>query len=107
MCANLDSSATLVTIGSSSEQSFINDMIDGFTVTTNNYWIGLEWSSSAWKWIDKSAVAYTNWGTVGAGGSKTCAKLTMTLLNKDGKWSEDTCTQQYLVICQKFTPTYL
>lgn len=51
----------LVTIGSSGEQRYVENLIK-FEEKTS-YWIGLNKKSGKWKWVDGTKLSYTNYGS--------------------------------------------
>jgi hypothetical protein len=99
--------ATLVSIHSDEEQSFLTNL--AFTINkANNYvWIGARRiSNNTFVWEDKSPFNYTNWAKTqpnNLGGKHYCASLLKsTNLVELGNWYDDSCADKYNFICQTY-----
>ena len=60
-CRELNERASLVTIHSSQEQLFFNNLLAKYNTISNNAWIALKYKNESFQWLDESADDYTNW----------------------------------------------
>ena len=100
-CSLMDSTSTLVTIGSKTEQDYLNEHLKSYQNISDNVWIGLEYVSRSFQWIDGTQYQYQNWGENAIkDGSNRCVKMSLTD-NDLGQWTDDNCNRKYLIVCQK------
>ena len=99
-CSLLDNS-TLITIESDSEQDYLNEHLKSYRNIADNVWIGLEYVSSTFQWMDGTQFQYQNWGENAIkDGSNRCVQMSLTV-NGLGQWTDDNCNRKYLIACQK------
>ncbi|XP_068427308.1 macrophage mannose receptor 1-like [Clinocottus analis] len=88
--------AHLASIEDPSEQAFIQDNIGLFQDSQNSFWIGLyKTHKDIWKWLDRTAMDYTNWREPEQNPSS------YGLINTaDGKWTTGTGWYNRGYICK-------
>ena len=104
-CSQLDSSSTLITIASKSEQDYLSEHLQKYQSTSDGVWIGLELVNNVFEWVDRNNVVYENWGQNAIkDGKNKCTRMSLT--NSElGKWTDDDCERMYLIVCQKLQST--
>jgi len=103
-CKKLDSSATLITITTQAEQTFVEGILKNYTDSFEYAWIGLEYhDDKTFGWSDGNELSYTNWhkNAIKDGSSK-CVQMSL-VKSHLGKWTDDNCNKKFLVACQKET----
>lgn len=99
-CSQLDNS-TLITIDSEDEQNYLNEHLKSFRNVSDNVWIGLEYVSNSFEWMDGTDYKYQNWGENAIiNGNNKCAQMSLTE-SELGKWTDDDCSRKHLIVCQK------
>ena len=99
-CSLLDNS-TLITIDSKSEQDYLNEHLKSYRSIADNVWIGLEYVSSSFHWMDGTQYRYENWGENAIkDGSNRCVQMSLTE-SELGLWTDDNCNKKFLFVCQK------
>ena len=100
-CSLLDSTSTLVNIGSKTEQEYLNEHLKAYHTLSKHIWIGLEYASRSFQWMDGTRYQYQNWGENAIkDGSNRCVQMSLTT-NDLGHWTDDNCNRKYLFVCQK------
>lgn len=83
------------------ESEFLHNLIK-FRDVKLPVWLGaVQNDFSSFNWIDKSDVTFTNWAE-GEPNDPDHACLSMTA--SGGKWSDNDCKEQKLILCQKAVP---
>ena len=96
-CSLLDSTSTLVNIGSKSEQEYLNEQLKSYRSIADSVWIGLKHLRS---WSSRVQEPYQNWDEFNMKDGKSCLQMSLTD-NNLGDWTFDNCDKEYLIVCQK------
>lgn len=88
----------LLSIKTDKESEFVHNLIK-FRDLKLPVWLGaVQNDFSSFNWIDKSDVTFTNWAE-GEPNDPDHACISMTA--SGGKWSDNDCKEQKLILCQK------
>ena len=101
ICSLLEGTSSLVTIVSKTEQNYLNEHLKSYRSIADNVWIGLEYVSSSFQWIDGTQYQYQNWGENAIkDGSNKCVQKSL-IDSELGQWTDDNCYRKYVIVCQK------
>ncbi|XP_006872105.1 PREDICTED: lymphocyte antigen 75 [Chrysochloris asiatica] len=100
LCAELDHSATIVTIENEDENKFVSTLMRENNNITMRVWLGLSQDSTdqSWSWLDGSVVTFVKWENKNKnGGGGKCSIL----LASNETWKTVECSHGYgRVVCK-------
>ena len=100
-CTQIDQSSTLLTIHSTDEQQFLNNLLTKYKNISNYVWIGMSYINKSYKWLDGTDTNFTNWSEDSVrDGTDPCVEMSLTTESM-GKWFDVSCKRPALVVCQK------
>ena len=103
-CSSIDSTSTLMTIGSKEEQNFIEKLLFNYNNISLNAWIGLKLNTTleSYEWIDGTERSFINWmdGIPDPKMASPCVQMSLAKLNL-GRWTDEPCSHKSLITCQK------
>lgn len=92
----------LLSIKSDRESEFLHNLIK-FREVKLPVWLGaVQNDFSSFNWIDKSDVTFTNWAE---GEPNDPDHACLSMMASGGKWSDNDCKEQKLILCQKGKPS--
>ena len=94
---------SLVTIGSSEENTFVWDLVDGdpSAAPSSKVWIGLNDRSSEGKyvWVSGDNAPYRNWRS-GEPNAQTLAEDCGAMYLQNAHWNDDECLKPFRAVCE-------
>lgn len=100
-CAGVDKQANLLSIHSEYEMSFLSQHLSKYNEISDNSWIGLKFIGKGFQWFDKTELDYQHWDVdAKRDGKLPCVQMSLTKASL-GKWKDETCDRQNLIVCQK------
>ena len=100
-CSQIDQDSSLITIHSTEEQEFLNNLLHSYNGISPNAWLGMKYNNKSFEWLDGTKVNYTNWADDAVrDGSEPCVLMSLVKANI-GKWLDELCKRTALIVCQK------
>ena len=100
-CPQIDQDSSLITIHRSDEQEFLNNLLHSYNEISSNAWLGMKYTNKSFEWVDGTKVNYSNWADDAMrDGSGPCVLMSLVKANL-GKWLDDSCKREALIVCQK------
>ncbi|XP_030627234.1 lymphocyte antigen 75 [Chanos chanos] len=100
LCARLDSSSQLLTIKSQEENDFVSKYMAENPLITSRVWLGLKMEGKNGKWMDGSAMSFSNFARQSEDGGLSgdgCAVM----ISSQGTWHATNCTSsRSRIVCK-------